>query len=324
MQLQRIAGSRPFQTLITLSILFAGALVGVETSPDLVARYGALLHALDRLVLAIFVVELLIKLGAEGRRPWRFFQDPWNVFDFLIVATALLPISAQHLMVLRLVRLFRVLRLVRALPKLQILVTALIKSIPSMGYVALLLGLVFYIYGVAGTFLFGANDPVHFGNLPTALLSLFRVVTLEGWTELLYIQMRGCNQFGYGDFAALCTQPQPQPVAAVVFFVSFVLLGTMIILNLFIGVIMSGMEEAAEEEEERRRLAVPSRSRSLEHELEELERAMAEMQQHLARLRKTAAHQRPAQPGGPNGAHIPETFGRRVRREMRARSASEP
>ena len=91
------------------------------------------------------------------------------------------------------------LKLVRALPKLQILVSALLKSLPSMGYVGLLLGLLFYIYSVAGVFLFGNNDPLHFDNIWIAMLSLFRVVTGEDWTDVMYIQMYGCEQYGLGE-----------------------------------------------------------------------------------------------------------------------------
>jgi voltage-gated sodium channel len=264
-----------------VTIVFAGVLVGIETSPELVKTHGEVLHLLDKLVLGIFIFEIAVKLGAEGRRPWRFFSDGWNVFDFLIVASSLLPLGGQQLMVLRLVRLLRVLRLVRTLPKLQILVTALIKSFPSMGYVSLLLGLVFYVFGVAGTFLFSQNDPVHFGSLSTSLLSLFRIVTLEGWTELLYIQMRGCDAFGYADFPQLCTAPLAQPAAAVVFFVVFILLGTMVVLNLFIGVIMNGMTEATEESERDRGEAPHSAA----GELQLLEVKLAELQLQVARVR---------------------------------------
>ncbi|MEL6343603.1 MAG: ion transporter, partial [Myxococcota bacterium] len=190
------------------------------------------------------------KMGAEGRRPWRYFQDPWNIFDFTIVAVCFLPINAQYVAVLRLARLLRVLKLVRALPRLQVLVSALLKSIPSMGYVAMLLGLLFYVYSVAAVFLFGGNDPLHFGNLPVAMLSLFRVVTGEDWTDVMYVNMWGCDHALYGydaSIAEMCTQPAALPWFAALFFVSFMIIGAMIILNLFIGVIMGGMDEAQKE-----------------------------------------------------------------------------
>jgi voltage-gated sodium channel len=271
-------------------IVLAGVLVGLETDPQIVARHGALLRALDGIVLGIFVVEIALKLLAEGTRPQRYFKDPWNVFDFVIVALCFAPMQGQYVTVLRLLRLLRVLRLLHALPRLQLLVSALLHSIPSMGYVAMFLGLLFYVYGVAAVFLFGGNDPVHFGGLGRAVLSLFTVVTLEGWAELMYTQMYGCDRHGYEDMVALCTAPAAQPTLAPVFFVSFVLIGTMIVLNLFIGVIMNSMQEAAIEleraEENRRVREAGTQPPTLEHELFELHRSMNELSERVTRLHK--------------------------------------
>lgn len=245
--LRRVTESGAFQGAITAVIVLAGVLVGLETDPALTERYGSTFHVLDRVILAIFIVEIAMKVGAEGSRPWRFFTDAWNVFDFVIVAACLLPFGSSSVTVLRVLRLMRVLRLVRALPKLQLLVNALLKSIPSMVYVTVLLGLLFYVYGVSGVFLFRGNDPVHFGSLGISMLSLFRVVTLEDWTDIMYIQMYGCDVYGYQGQRDLCTQPEAAPLLGAAFFVTFVLLGTMIMLNLFIGVIMNGMDEAQRE-----------------------------------------------------------------------------
>lgn len=249
---QRIVSARWFQPLILGVILAAGVLVGLETSSQLRQGYGAWFKGLDALILAIFVGEIGLKLGAHGRQPWRFFRDPWNSFDFAIVAACLLPLNGHYLAVLRLARVLRVLRLVTALPRLQLLVGALLKSIPSMGYVGLLLFLLFYIYAVMGTFLFGANDPQHFGSLPASLLTLFRIVTLDNWTDILYAQMYGPARDAIAGFAG-AVEFRPMPVAAAVYFLSFVLLGTMIMLNLFIGVIINGMNETQREAEVRER-----------------------------------------------------------------------
>ena len=245
--MKRVATADWFNNFVTAVILLAGVVVGIETYPSMVEAYGGPLHVINEVILWIFVAEVVVKMGAEGARPWRYFLDPWNIFDFLIVAVCFMPVDASYVAVLRLARLLRVLKLVRAIPKLQILVSALLKSIPSMGYVALLLGLLFYVYSVAAVFLFGANDPIHFKNLPLAMLSLFRVVTGEDWTDVMYIQMFGCDQYGYDGSEALCTDPSAYPVFGALFFVSFMLLGAMVILNLFIGVIMGGMDEAKKE-----------------------------------------------------------------------------
>jgi voltage-gated sodium channel len=244
--LRQISTHRWFQNFITFVIVLASILVGVETYPEMEKRYHALLHVLDIAIITIFTIEVAIKIGAEGTKPWRYFKDAWNVFDFVIVTACFLPFDNQYITVLRLIRLLRVLRLLRAFPKLQILVGAIFKSLPSMGYVSLLMALLFYVYAIAGVLLFGKNDPAHFGNLNSSLLSLFQVVTLEGWADILYTQLYGCDKFSNEAFKQLCTQPQAVSIAPL-YFISFVLIGTFVMLNLFIGVILTGMEEARHE-----------------------------------------------------------------------------
>ncbi len=285
-QLKRLAESSGFQNFVTVVILIAGALAGIETYPWVVHQYHGLLTVLDKGILAIFVLEVVVKMGAEGSRPWRYFQDPWNIFDFFIVAVALLPFDAEGVAVLRLARLLRVLKLVRALPNLQLLVTALLKSIPSMGYVSLLLGLLFYLYGVAATHLFGANDPVHFGRLELSLLTLFRVVTLEGWTEILYTEMYGCANYGYDQWPELCVESTAMPIVSNAFFVSFILVGTMVIMNLFVGVIMNGMEEAQEEQLEAMRLAEQTQPETVETEIKELHLRIAQATDQIKKIER--------------------------------------
>lgn len=256
----KIANSTWFQSLIIAVILLAGVVVGIQTyelSSETVRGYSNLLSVIDTTILIIFTIEVVVKVLAEGNKPWNYFTDPWNIFDFLIVAVCYLAfvmptIDAGFIAVLRLARILRVFKLVTALPKLQMLVGALLKSIPSMFYVGILLGLLFYIYAAMGVFVFGENDPVHFGSLHKSMLSLFRVVTLEDWTDIMYINMFGCdvNIWGYGPESG-CLNPKANPIVGAFFFVSFVLIGTMIVLNLFIGVIMSAMDEVREEEEER-------------------------------------------------------------------------
>jgi voltage-gated sodium channel len=248
-QFKKIVESKWFQNFIILVILSAGVVVGLETYPAIMQDYSGLLHILDRLILYIFVAEIILKMGAKGSKPWEYFYDGWNVFDFLIVAVCFLPIGGAYIAVLRLARILRVFRLVTAMPKLQILVGALLKSIPSMGYVGLLLFLLFYIYAVLGTFMFGQNDPIHFGSLQASMMTLFKTITLEGWIDFMNIQVYGSNVIGYEEFPDMARTPSAHPIAAPVFFLSFILLGTMIMLNLFIGVIISGMEETNREEE---------------------------------------------------------------------------
>lgn len=282
-----IAEDARFQNFITLVIIFAGILVGLETYPYVVDHAGPVLHVLDKVVLYIFVVEIAIKMAAEWPRPHRYFSDSWNVFDFVIVAGAFLPFAAEYATVLRLLRLLRVLRLVRALPKLQLLVGALLKSIPSMAYVSVLLMLLFYIYAVAAVFLWGGNDPVHFGDLQTSLLSLFRVATLEDWTDVMYINMYGCESYGYDGMRELCVESSSAPVVSAAFFVSFVLFGTMVILNLFIGVILNGMDEAQRETDELERLQ-SGEVVTVASEIDAMTTQIGELQERLIRLKRIA------------------------------------
>ncbi len=141
--LGRLVDSDPFQHGVLAVIVMAALLVGLETSRDLVASHGALLHGLDKVVLGIFILEAALKIGRHGRGWYRYFADPWNVFDFLIVVVCLLPVGGQYAAVLRLARVLRALRLVTAVPRLQLLVSSLLKSIPSLGYVGLLLTVLF-------------------------------------------------------------------------------------------------------------------------------------------------------------------------------------
>lgn len=278
-----------FQNTITAAILLAGVVVGIETYPSMVDAYGGPLHLVNEIILWIFVAEIVVKMGAQGAKPWRYFFDAWNIFDFIIVAVCFMPFDAQYVAVLRLARLLRVLKLVTAVPKLQILVGALLKSIPSMFYVGVLLAMLFYVYAVASVFLFGANDPVHFKDLPISMLSLFRVVTGEDWTDVMYIQMFGCAEYGYEGMEALCTQSTAYPVFGALFFVSFMLLGAMVILNLFIGVIMSGMDEAKKETEALERAKRGEQAPTLDEEIHKLNEHMAAIQEQLAVVQMLAA-----------------------------------
>lgn len=221
----RIVSGRWFQSFIILTILLAGVLAGIETDAAMLANHGSVLRVLDRLVLGIFIVECLLKIAACGPRPWNYFRDGWNVFDFVIVVLCLLPMNSHFAVVLRLGRTLRLLRLVSALPKLQLLVGALIKSFSSMGYVGILLGLMFYIYAIAGVHLFGGHDKEHFGSLSRAFFTLFQTITLDDW-KFLFASAQGSSAS-----------------VAAVYFITFILLGTMIMLNLFIGIIMNSMQE---------------------------------------------------------------------------------
>lgn len=274
--LKSLVETKWFHHGIVAVIVLAGIVAGLETSPAIMQRYGAALHALDMLILGIFIVEAMLKMAAHGPRPWRYFADGWNLFDFLIIVLCLLPVGGPFAAVLRLARALRLLRLISALPKLQLLVGALLKSLGAMGYVSLLLALMFYIYGVAGIHLFGAHDPKNFGSLPAAFLSLFRLVTLDNWADLFAAQM--------GHVSGL---------KVAIYFVTFIIFGTMIILNLFIGIIMNSMSEmhAELEARDRARHEKEHGHAALMDDFNALERQLDALKEQTKRIKRRLAHE---------------------------------
>lgn len=287
-RIKSLVQSSAFQNGILGLILAAAVLVGLETYPNIMEQHGDTILFLDKIILWLFVLEAALKMAQHGRRFYRYFHDPWNVFDFTIVAICFMPFDGHYAAVLRLARILRALRLVSTVPKLQLLVGSLLKSIPSMFYVGILLTIMFYIYGVMGVFLWGKNDPVHFRDLTTSVLSLFRVVTLEDWTDLMYIQMKGSDVYPYENTTGIETIPSASPILSPLYFVSFVLLGTMIMLNLFIGVIISSMDEAHEEQEalERKRRLREHDPPTVEDEIMVMEKQLSDFQKTLRSLRK--------------------------------------
>lgn len=225
---QRMVSSGWFRHGVTLVILLNAAVIGLDTSATLTARYGALLRGANQLFLGIFVVEALIKMVAHHPRVHRYFADGWNLFDFSIIVISLVPSVGVLATVGRLARLMRVLRLISTLPELRLIVSTLMRSIPSMFNVIMLLSIIFYMYAVAGYHLFHDVDPVHWRNLGISLLSLFRIVTLEDWTDIMYAAL----EVHWWAWA---------------YFVSFVVIGTFVVINLFIAVVLNNLEEAKRE-----------------------------------------------------------------------------
>ncbi len=234
-----IIDKKAFKGFILFLILFSAVLIGMETYSGFASRYRNLLHLLDQIIILCFVVEITLKILAEGKKPWNYFRDPWNVFDFVVVAVCLLPLSDTHYFaVLRVLRVMRILRMITFLPRLRLIVGALLKSIPSMGYVILLITILFFVYAVLGVFVFGSSDPTHFGDLHHAMITLFQIFTLEGWTDIMNIQI-----YGSADKEGM----QIVSLWPFLYFASFILIAAVIIMNLFIGIIMNSMEESQKE-----------------------------------------------------------------------------
>jgi voltage-gated sodium channel len=309
---KRIVENTRFQNFIIFIIVLAGISIGLDTYEHIHKQFSHQLELANHIILAIFVIEIVLKLLAEGNQPWRYFYDGWNVFDFIIVAVAFLPIDANFVAVIRMLRLLRILRLINAIPQLRMIIGALLKSIPSMVYIFMLLILHFYVFGTLATILFSSNDPKHFGNLHTSFVTLFRIVTLEGWSEVLYINMYGCDKIPYEPKDMFpCTHPHPQPVVAVAFFITFIVTGSMIVLNLFIGVVLGGIEdiklEVAAEEKSKQRAEQVKNNLPIELTVEEyLSLLQTQIQTLNDKLDWLVSHNPPNSASPPQGTNIPK------------------
>jgi voltage-gated sodium channel len=226
---RRVVADGRFNAFIVGVILVNAVLVGLETSEDLLARYGTVFEVVNAVVIGIFLVEIAFRMTSYWPRPLAFFRDPWNVFDFVIVALSLLPAAGTYATVARLARLLRVVRLVSVLPELRLIVGTMLRSFGSMISIVLLLALVMYVYAVLGYHMFGAIDPAHWGDLGTAARTLFEALTLEGWLEL--------------QEAVIGQVP-----LAWLFFGSYILLAVFIVVNLFIAVILNNLETVKAEQ----------------------------------------------------------------------------
>jgi voltage-gated sodium channel len=218
----RIAKARWFENLTVGVIILNAIVLGLETFPTLARDYGEVLHTANGAFLTYFTVEIAIRIVAFGRHPWAFFRSGWNMFDFVIISAAYLPGVRENATFVRLLRVFRLFTL---LPDLRILVAGMVRSFRPLGGLALLFAMVFYVYGMLGWILFSDIDPAHWRNIGRALLTMFQLVTVEGWYEV--------------QDAALAAEPW-----AWVYFVSFVIISAFVLFNMVIGVVINSMEEA--------------------------------------------------------------------------------
>ncbi|TDQ44926.1 ion transporter [Tepidicella xavieri] len=231
-------------TILALIIINA-VLLGLETSASVMARVGAWLSLVDKLILSVFVAEIAARLYVHRLR---FFRDPWSVFDFAVVAIALVPASGPFA-VLRALRVLRVLRVLTIVPSMRRVVGALLSAIPGLSSIALVLLLVFYVFGVIATHLFGQQFPDWFGHLGRSLYTLFQVMTLESWSMGI-------------------SRPVMEEVPyAWAFFITFILFATFTMLNLFIAIIVNAMQTFQEGEHQDTIQTVEQVGQSIEHEL---------------------------------------------------------
>ncbi len=259
---QRVVTNTIFEWFIIALILFSAAILGLRTEPEIVEQYDGLLTLANRIILAIFIIEALLKMLALSPRPFDYFKDGWNIFDFTVIVFSLVPATGTFALIARLGRLLRVLRLISTIEDLRLIVAALVRSIPSVGHVMMLMSIIVYIYAIVGIQLFQESHPDKWGNIGLAILTLFEIITLEGWVEV--------------NNSAMETHPY-----AWIYFVSFVIVGTFVVVNLFIAVVINNLDRA---KEERLRELQPPASR------EELLRELRATQDSLKRLETRISH----------------------------------
>lgn len=258
----KIAEDRRFSNFVTFLIVVNAITIGMETYRVFEASLGAWFNFFNNFVLAIFIVEAALKITAVAPRFMRYFKDAWNLFDFTIIILALIPAVGALAMVARLARLLRVLRLITKLRELRIIISTLLRSIPSIANVLILLFIVFYVYGVMGYHFFHEQSPQYWGTLHTSLLTLFRIVTMDGWSDVMY--------------AVLATN-----ALAPLYFISFILIGALVMLNLFIGVILLNIGEAKKESLDE--LERPTTKEDILHSLTETKKSIEKLESQLKR-----------------------------------------
>jgi voltage-gated sodium channel len=269
---RRIVDSRWFDPLM-LGVIFVNAItLGLQTYDAIEREIGDVLHTANDVILGLFVVELLIRFGAEGFSPRRFFRSGWNIFDFVVISASFLPGLRENATLLRLVRLLRIVRAVRLLPDLRVLTVAVGRSVPGVASLAVITLLLVYVYGMVGWVIFHNSDPANFANIGQSMVTMFVLLTLEN----LPVHIEKGQELS--DWTLL-------------FYVSYVLIASFLIFNLFIGIVINSMEEARAIELHRAELEVLDEDRAddarahavilrervhhLKNALEDLERELA-------------------------------------------------
>lgn len=259
-KVQQLVEKNWFSHGILVLILINAILLGLETSAALMQDFGAVILLADNTLLAVFVLELLLRIFAYRLN---FFKDPWSLFDFAVVAIALMPATGQF-SVLRALRVLRVLRVLSIVPSMRRVISALLGSLPGLGSIAMVLLLIYYVFAVIATKLFGAAFPEWFGSIGASFYTLFQVMTLESWS--MGISRPVMEQFPF----------------AWAFFVPFILIATFTMLNLFIAIIVNTMQTFTDQEHAAER-AEDKKAEQAEQQL--MHQQLKDIQQELQALR---------------------------------------
>ena len=261
-----IRSNKIFEFSVIGIIIFSALMIGASTY-DIDPSWLAVLQMLDLAVTLFFLIEIAIRMVAEPRFI-DFFKKGWNVFDFIIVTASLIPVDESEMVILaRLLRIFRVLRLVSIIPELRILMNALVKAIPRMGYVVLLMFIIFYIYAAVGSFLFEQINPDLWRDITISMLTLFRIATFEDWTDVMYETM-AVHPWSW------------------VYYLSFIFLTAFVFLNMMIGVVLDVMQSEHEKFNREEGLGEAGEVHWIKEHTAEMEQRLMRMEQMLLDLKK--------------------------------------
>jgi voltage-gated sodium channel len=252
--------SKPVQAFIVFLIVINAVILGLETAPAMMQTYGPFLRTLDAIILGVFVIEIAIKMFSFRLG---FFKSPWNVFDFTVVGIALIPASGP-LAVLRALRVLRVLRLISMLPQLRLVVEALLRAIPGISSVFALMIILFYVFAVMATTMFGSQFPAWFGDIGKSMYTLFQIMTLESWSMGIVRPVMDTYPYAW------------------LFFVPFILIDTFTMLNLFIGIIVNTMQTIHEQHTRQEVKAVET---IVHQDTSQISRQIQQLQDEIAALR---------------------------------------
>ena len=267
---QVAVANKAFDLVITAVILLQAGAIAFEATPEMhsFSREGELVEAsifstIHTLVVVVFVIEAALRLTAHYPRPQSYFKDGWNCFDFAIIVLSLMPITGGFSTIARLIRLLRITRLITKSTELRAIVTTLVRSIPSIFNILILLSILFFIYAIVGYHLFRNVDPQHWSSFPIAATTLFQIITLEGWVDVMEPIILNLGPIYW------------------IYFASFILIGTFIVINLFISVIVRKSEEAYQQVQ--RESQIPLTQQEIMEEIREIHRILQEIEERIGR-----------------------------------------
>jgi voltage-gated sodium channel len=267
---QCIVASSTFDWIITGVILLQALALALEATPIISVGGNDDNHLLEQrtfrliqnIVVAVFIIEAALRLIAVYPRPQKYFRDGWNCFDFVIIILSVLPTTGQFSTIARLIRLLRITRLITKSTELRAIVSTLVRSIPSIFNILILLSILFFIYAIIGYHLFRDVDPEHWSSFLTSLATLFQVVTLEGWPNIMEPVISSLGPIYW------------------LYFTSFIVIGTFIIINLFISVIVRKSEEAYKQVQQES--TIPLTQQDIMHEIKEIRRILEDLEKRIS------------------------------------------